>query len=106
MLDSTIATGQKYYIHGQSTQAQADAGSVSHGIVSATEGRAGPGTEGRDSAKHSNRRCPSSCVCIGARLYSVEGWLKFGPLPVGSGGSTTPECFTVVHASRMLADLP
>jgi hypothetical protein len=43
VLDSCISPGQEYYIHGQSTQAcqstqaQADDTSISHGIVSATK---------------------------------------------------------------------
>ncbi|KAG2487026.1 hypothetical protein HYH03_014272 [Edaphochlamys debaryana] len=37
VLDSAASAGDKYYIHGQSTQAQADATSISHGMVAATE---------------------------------------------------------------------
>ncbi len=37
VLDTGIGAGDDYYIHGQSTQAQADAGSIRHGMLSATE---------------------------------------------------------------------
>ncbi|EFJ39603.1 hypothetical protein VOLCADRAFT_108566 [Volvox carteri f. nagariensis] len=37
VLDCGVSAGDKYYVHGQSTQAQADATSISHGMVAATE---------------------------------------------------------------------
>ncbi|KAG2441399.1 hypothetical protein HYH02_009988 [Chlamydomonas schloesseri] len=37
VLDSAVTAGDKYYVHGQSTQVQADDTSISHGMVAATE---------------------------------------------------------------------
>ncbi|EFJ39581.1 hypothetical protein VOLCADRAFT_108573 [Volvox carteri f. nagariensis] len=37
VLDFGVSAGDKYYVHGQSTQAQADATSISHGMVVVTE---------------------------------------------------------------------
>jgi hypothetical protein len=37
VLDVALSPGDRYYLHGQSAQAQADSSSISHGIISATE---------------------------------------------------------------------
>lgn len=37
VLDASLAPGQRYFVLGQSAQAQGDASSVSHGIIAATQ---------------------------------------------------------------------
>lgn len=63
VLDAAVSPGDRYYLHGQSTQAQADSSSVSHGVISATE---------LDPLSHIRGDMPSGTGDSGGGCFSVE----------------------------------
>jgi hypothetical protein len=63
VLDAAVSPGERYYLHGQSPQAQADSSSVSHGVIAATE---------LDSLSHIRGDMPSGIGDSGGGCFSLE----------------------------------
>jgi hypothetical protein len=62
VLDAGVSAGEPYYLHGQSTQAQGDSSSVSHGVIAATE---------LDARSHIRGDAPSGMGDLGGGCFSV-----------------------------------
>jgi hypothetical protein len=58
-----VSPGDRYYLHGQSTQAQADSSSISHGVIAATE---------LDAHGHIRGDMPSGYGDSGGGCFSIE----------------------------------
>ena len=63
VLDAAVSPGDRYYLHGRSTQAQSDSSSISHGVISATE---------LDQLSHIRGDVPSGIGDSGGGCFSVE----------------------------------